>query len=72
MERMKTKIEIGKSYLNREGIIMDVIKQVDYNSFLVTNKNGNYNYDDYGNGYIVTMFGGFGNTPNYRDLINMV
>jgi hypothetical protein len=70
-ERMKTKIEVGKSYQNRSGVIMDVVEMIDENNYHVTNKNGVYNAGEYGNGYIVTKFGGFGNYPNPRDLVDV-
>ena len=72
MERMKTQIQVGKSYKNRNGFVMNVIEKLTDNDYLVTNKEGVYDHGDFGNGYIVTKFGGFGNCPNQRDLIEIV
>lgn len=71
-ERMKTEIQVGKSYKNRDGLIMDVVERKTDNDFLVTNKNGFYDHGEYGNGYVVNKFGGFGSYPNRRDLIEEV
>ena len=71
-ERMKTEIQVGKSYKNRDGLIMDVVEKITDNDFHVTNKDGVYNHGDYGNGYIVNKIGGFGSYPNHRDLIEVV
>ena len=69
---MKVEIQVGKSYKNRDGLIMDVIEKKTENHFHVTNKDGAYNHGEYGNGYIVNKFGGFGNYPNQRDIIEVV
>lgn len=71
-ERMKTEIQVGKSYKNRNGLVMDVVEKLSDNDFHVTNKDGVYNHGDYGNGYVVNRIGGFGNYPNHRDLIEVV
>ena len=71
-ERMKIEIKVDKSYLNRDGIIMDVIEKLTDNDYHVTNKHGIYSYPKYVNGYIVTKFGGFGDYPNHRDLIKII
>lgn len=71
-ERMKTEIQVGKSYKNRDGLVMDVVEKLSDNDYHVTNKDGAYNHGDYGNGYIVNKIGGFGNYPNNRDLIEVV
>ena len=71
-ERMKTEIQVGKSYKNRDGVVMDVVEKLSDNHFHVTNKDGVYNHGEYGNGYIVNKIGGFGNCPNHRDLTEVV
>ena len=72
-ERMNHPIEVGKTYKNREGIAMTVVDKITENEFHVINKEGLYHYTDggidYGNGYIVNKFGGFGGYPNHLDLI---
>jgi len=68
MERLNYNIQVGEKYINRIGVEMYVIKQVK-DKFLVTNPVGTYNVKDYGDGYFVGSKGGFGNTPNGRDLI---
>lgn len=71
-ERMSTQIVVGKSYKNRDGVIMDIVEKITENDYLVTNKDGAYNDREFGNGYIVTKYGGFGSYPNHRDLINPI
>jgi hypothetical protein len=67
-ERMKTEIQIGKYYKNRNDITVKVIGKVD-DKFHVMNEGGTYDHSEYGNGYLVDRFGGFGNYPNPYDLI---
>lgn len=71
-ERMKTEIQVGESYKNRDGVIMDVVEKLTDNDYAVTNKDGAYNYGEYGNGYVVTKFGGFGICHNHMDLIELI
>ena len=77
-ERMKSKIEVGKKYKNRNGIIMTVVKEypVELNyreRFWVVDETKNcYYYPEYTDGYAVNDFGGFGIYPNQRDLVEVV
>ena len=77
-ERMKTKIEVGKKYKNREGIVMSVVEEHPIESnyrerFWVVDKTKNhYYYPKYTDGYAVNDFGGFGTYPNQRDLVEVV
>ena len=71
MERLKTRIQVGEKYLNREGIEMHVIEKIE-GSFAVTNPEGVYRTEGYSDGYFVRPNGGFGNTPNYRDLVQKI
>jgi hypothetical protein len=71
MKRMTIKISVGEKYLNRSGFEMHVIEKVE-DLFLVISSNNTYNAGDYGNGYFVCVNGGFGNTPNPRDLITKI
>lgn len=68
-ERLNTQIKVGETYLNRGGVPMDVIQQLNETEFHITNKDGVYNAGEYGNGYVVSINGSFGNTPNPRDLV---
>ena len=75
---MKTKIEVGKKYRNRQGVIMTVIeeKPIELNyreRFVVVDETKErYYYPEYVDGYVVNDFGGFGSYPNNRDLIEVV
>lgn len=75
-ERMKTKIEVGKKYKNREGVVMSVIEEypteLNYRErfHAVDETKNRYYYPEYTDGYAVNDFGGFGNYPNSRDLVS--
>ena len=77
-ERMKTKIELGKKYKNRDGVIMTVVKEHPIDSgyrerfWVVDETKNRYYYPEYTDGYMVNDFGGFGIYPNVRDLVEVV
>ena len=77
-ERMKTKIEVGKKYKNRKGVIMTVIDEKPIESnyrerfYVVDETKNRYYYPEYTDGYAVSDFGGFGTYPNQRDLVEVV
>ena len=77
-ERMKTKIEVGKKYKNRDGVVMIVIEEHPIESnyrerfWVIDETKNSYYYPGYTNGYAVNDFGGFGTYPNKRDLVEVV
>lgn len=77
-ERMKTKIEVGKKYKNRDGVIMTVIDEKPIESnyrerfWVVDETKNRYYYPEYTDGYAVNDFGGFGYYPSSRDLVEKI
>ncbi len=72
---MKTKIEVGKKYKNRDGVVMSVVEEYPIESnyrerfWVVDETKNRYYYPEYTDGYAVNDFGGFGTYPNQRDLV---
>ena len=67
-ERMKTKIEIGKKYKTRDGLIVEVVDYQTNNieiKYVVKDLSGKSWLKE----YMVTEFGGFGIYPNHYDLV---
>jgi hypothetical protein len=67
VERLKTKINIGEKYLTRKGVKVEVMIKHTENDYEVKDIEGQ-SFQTF-NSYIVTSYGGFGNTPNQYDLI---
>lgn len=77
MERMKTPIQIGKKYKNGFDVILTVIEELpetgsrDEKFLVIDETKTNYYHPGWSEGYFVNKFGGFGCTPNPRDLIEI-
>jgi len=60
-----TKIEVGKKYLNKQGLLMEVVLKRDEFNYEVKDATERC----FLSGYIVNPMGKFGNTSNHYDLI---
>ena len=79
MERLSTLLIIGNYYKDREGLIFRIVSELDHSVYreqdyfigeCVSRVISNDTYHD--NSRVYTKYGGYGITPNYRDLIELI
>jgi hypothetical protein len=73
-ERMKTKIEVGKTYENRNGAKWRVVSELKDEQFETHKLPPPKGFVDISTTkeLVVNKYGGFGNYPNHFDLVKLV